>query len=96
MVQEPSYIASHCIPEAGPYIPEAEPHIPLLKLKYLRLENAFSPKNSVLGGFQHGLQNCYLSLKPHVKGEQFPLREKVIACSSADNMLFFLFFTMII
>ena len=44
MVQEPTYIASHCVPEAGPHIPEAEPHIPLLKTQILAGE-CFQSKN---------------------------------------------------
>ena len=31
-------------------------------------------RNSISSCFQHGLQDGYLSLKPHVKGGLFPLR----------------------
>ena len=38
-------------------------------------------RNSISGCFQYGLQDGYLSLKPHVKGGLFPLSSQLCACT---------------
>ena len=37
-------------------------------------------RNSISSCFQHGLQDGYLSLKPHVKGGLFPLNVWIKLC----------------
>ena len=43
------------------------------KFKFLRGVSEFSRADSISSIFQHGLQDGYLSLNPHVKGGLFPL-----------------------
>ena len=56
-------------------------NIPFRKLKYHRLEG-FLHRETLYREVSHDwLQNCYLSSKPHVEGELFPLT------LSAENVL---------
>ena len=43
------------------------------KGEYFRVEVVLKSKIMFLGVIQYGLQNGYLSLKPHVEGGSFPL-----------------------
>ena len=44
------------------------------KCEYLRVEAVLKSKIMFLGVIQYGLQNDYLSSKPHVEGGSFPLK----------------------
>ena len=67
--------------------------IPSPKIKYIRLESLFSRYNLQTGVFEHGLQNWYLSSKPHVEGELFPLKARLCSGTrvwpSITNVVYF-------